>query len=697
MKRSARDVYLRVTHVKLSHSCRGLASTSSVNNTVKTFSQQSKVPRLPIPSLAESTSKYLASFEPFHPKGSDQYNNLNQIVQDFCKPDGLGTTLQSRLIEYEKTQPNSWLEEIWLKYAYLMWRYPSMINVNWWCQFRDHPGQPPELLSKPPPKGVLSAFQIQRAAGLIQNTLTFKESIDNQTLSIDSTKAKDGSRTPMCMNQYKNQFGATRMPGAPIDEILTQYPATGKHIIVMCRDQMYRVDVYTASGERVPVKELMRQLFVVGQQSLDDSSQPPIGVLTGGDRDVWFKAYTQLVETSPQNKQNFETIKQALFVLCLDDYSTSQNLDASHHQIFHGMDAHNRYFDKAIEIVVANSGRAGVNGEHTPADAVIPGRFMDFILSNEPAADPANVSSAALPPIQKLEWQTTPSVMQAIESAGKICKELIDNTSSVLLHYDIYGGRYIKEVAKTAPDSFVQMALQLAWRRMHQDPTAVYESASTRSFLHGRTETIRSLSKESWQFACNFDNDDVLYADKRRDFATAIATHRKYQKDASTGNGIDRHFLGLRAMMDASEQSSSPPFFSDPAFALTSKYRLSSSNMSPGDWFYGGFGPVYEDGYGINYAIGNDGIKFSISGNLKCRETRVREFRSTLERTLTDMMILFPKRTEVWGFGWQRAHARERQDQIYLAMMKNLSDQYIEKKDVLKEKYSGAKPNKKEK
>ena len=28
-----------------------------------------------------------------------------------------------------------------------------MINVNYWCEFKDHPGQPKGNLIKPPPKG----------------------------------------------------------------------------------------------------------------------------------------------------------------------------------------------------------------------------------------------------------------------------------------------------------------------------------------------------------------------------------------------------------------------------------------------------------------------------------------------------------------------------------------------------------------
>lgn len=44
------------------------------------------------------------------------------------------------------------------------------------------------------------------------------------------------------------------------------------------------------------------------------------------------------------------------------------------------------------------------------------------------------------------------------------------------------------------------MALQLAYHKTHGQPVATYETASTRVFLHGRTEVIRTLSEESWRW-----------------------------------------------------------------------------------------------------------------------------------------------------------------------------------------------------
>ena len=46
-------------------------------------------------------------------------------------------------------------------------------------------------------------------------------------------------------------------------------------------------------------------------------------------------------------------------------------------------------------------------------------------------------------------------------------------------------------------DAFVQMAIQLAYYKVHRSFTATYETALTRMFANGRTEAIRTLTTAS--------------------------------------------------------------------------------------------------------------------------------------------------------------------------------------------------------
>jgi Choline/Carnitine o-acyltransferase len=163
------------------------------------------------------------------------------------------------------------------------------------------------------------------------------------------------------------------------------------------------------------------------------------------------------------------------------------------------------------------------------------------------------------------------------------------------------------------------------------------------------------------------------YDTKRELFRKAIATQGNYMKDASYGKGIDRHMLGLRCMVKPDEAAKAS-MFTDPAYIQSMTFRLSTSNMSPGTLFYGGFGPVVPDGYGVNYAIAPDSLKFSMSCKRSAPRTNAYKFRMALERTLKDMFILFPKRSEVWGIGWQERFAKEKKDEAYVAKMRKLSD-----------------------
>ena len=105
-----------------------------------------------------------------------------------------------------------------------------------------------------------------------------------------------------------------------------------------------------------------RLLYECTLNANNGSPDASVGILTAGHRDTWSTAFKDLMEDQG-NRESFEAIKDSLFVVCLDNHSAHKNFDISHHQFFHNFDGTNRWFDKAIQIIVTNSGRAGINGE----------------------------------------------------------------------------------------------------------------------------------------------------------------------------------------------------------------------------------------------------------------------------------------------------------------------------------------------
>jgi hypothetical protein len=64
-------------------------------------------------------------------------------------------------------------------------------------------------------------------------------------------------------------------------------------------------------------------------------------------------------------------------------------------------------------------------------------------------------------------------------------------------------------VVKLSPDSYIQMVLQLAYYCLHGKWTDTYETASTRQFLHGRTDCIRTWSMDAANFVKTFCDPEV--------------------------------------------------------------------------------------------------------------------------------------------------------------------------------------------
>lgn len=71
-------------------------------------------------------------------------------------------------------------------------------------------------------------------------------------------------------------------------------------------------------------------------------------------------------------------------------------------------------------------------------------------------------------------------------------------------------------------------------------------------------------------------------------FRRAVARHLQYAAWAADGQGVDRHLFGLKKMLRDGEPV--PEIYTDPAFARTNHWELSTSNLSSpclDGWGYG--------------------------------------------------------------------------------------------------------------
>ncbi|KAJ3184004.1 hypothetical protein HDU85_001855 [Gaertneriomyces sp. JEL0708] len=601
----------------------------------KTFELQSTLPRLPIPPLKETVERYLETARPL--LSPEEFARTKAAATTFLQPGGIGEQLQHRLIDHDKGEKNSWLERWWLQLAYHSWREGLMINSNWYMIARDHPNTPSDLLTENSPArkdATITDFQLHRAAGLASLLLDYKERIDTETLPVDMTRAG-----PQDMNQYRDMFGITRVPKPECDIIVGKHPIKSKHIVVLIRDQVYTVDVLDDRGSRVPIQTIEAQLKAAVNDAIKSPPQPAIGLFTAIHRDKWADMHKYLEDLSPVNQASFRAIESSIFAISLDDRLLPTDLEYLAKNTFHGMNGHNRWFDKALSLVVMNDGRSGMNGEHSPCDALVPAVMFDWVVGQEPAKDPASANrTAQLQPPKKLVWKVDGKVMDGLKEAQALVDASIKDSDVKLFNFPVYGSDFIKKTAKVSPDAFMQMALQLNYYRLHGKCAAVYETASTRQFLHGRTETCRSLSNDSKAFVQAFDNPQVPHTHKYELLKTACSSHVKYIAVASQGRGVDRHLLGLRMCLKPGE---SADLFKDPAYARSCNWQLSTSGLFPGERLLGtGFGAVVPDGYGMNYIILANRIKMGVESKASCKETSSQRFVESLGQVLKDMKVM---------------------------------------------------------
>lgn len=308
-----------------------------------------------------------------------------------------------------------------------------------------------------------------------------------------------------------------------------------------------------------------------------------------------------------------------------------------------------------MTLIIHENARCGLNGQHVWADALVVIRLFDYCIKyvNEnfksKFADRTKLKpTLALKP-KRLNWVLDNAALTAIERASAAIGKLIHASDLHTLQFHHYGSSFLKRY-KLTPDFYMQMAIQLAHYKMHKHVPAIYETAHSRLFYHGRTETIRSLSNKSLAFVKTMESDASV-TEKWDALKLAISTHKEQLKRCLTGEGVDRHLMGLQIVAEMSGVTPKPSLFTDKAFDVSKKFLISTSNVSGGPGaspIWGGFSAMYNEGYGVCYALHDDRINVSVSAYHVCPDTDAAKLKRHLETALLDMADLCLSRNVIY-------------------------------------------------
>ncbi|KAI3331337.1 acyltransferase ChoActase/COT/CPT [Ustulina deusta] len=546
---------------------------------------QESLPRLPVPTLEETAARYVKSIHAL--LSPVEFAASKKAVDEFIRPGGVGEKLQKKLIaKREDPETKNWIYEWWNDAAYLSYRDPVVPYVSYFYSHRD------DRRRRNPAK---------RAAAITTAALEFKKQVDTGTLEPEYMK-----KLPICMDSYKWMFNASRVAAKPADYPVKFEPKDHKHIVAIRKNQVFKI-AHEVNGQQLNTTELEAQFAKVYELA---QRVPAVGALTSENRDVWTDARKILLDASPKNTAALETIESASFVVCLDDASPV-TLEERAHQYWHG-DGQNRWYDKPLQFIVNDNGTSGFMGEHSMMDGTPTHRLNDYvndlIFGNKLDFSNPSVRSNLPDPVA-VNFEITPEVQAEIDRAIKDFATVIGQHELAVQAYQGYGKGLIKKF-KCSPDAYVQMVIQLAYHKMYGKNRPTYESAATRRFQLGRTETCRTVSDDSVAFCNAMAAPDVSDEDRISLFRKAIAAHIEYISAASDGKGVDRHLFGLKKLLEPGEEV--PAIYKDPVFGYSSSWFLSTSQLS--SEFFNGYGwsQVIDAGFGIAYMINENSLNFNV-------------------------------------------------------------------------------------
>ncbi|NWS29424.1 OCTC octanoyltransferase, partial [Polioptila caerulea] len=595
----------------------------------RTFQYQDSLPSLPVPPLDESLSKYLDAVKPF--LNEEEYQRTEDIVKKF--ENGIGKELHQKLLERAKMRRN-WLEDWWLNVAYLDLRISTQIHCN-----MGGPG--PYIEHCWPPK---EGTQIDRACINIWHTLKYWDLLRTEKVAVE----RSGS-TVLDMNQFRMLFCTCKIPGLTRDSLGSYFKTEAEgecpsHLTVLCRGRVFAFDAMH-EGSMLTPPEIFRQLTYIQKRCYSEPDGPGLAALTSNERTKWAELREYLIHLDPKNLALLEKIQRSLFVVGLDDSSPHATPEDYTELTRLGLtgDPTVRWGDKSYNSIFFSNGTCSAFCDHSPFDAMALITMLSYaekkIIENEgkwKGSD--NVRDIPWP--EELVFTVDPKIINEIECTKELYYKKVSDLQLVSYAFTSFGKALIRK-RKLHPDTFVQLALQLAYYKCHGRPGCCYETAMTRRFYHGRTETIRPCTVEAVEWCKSMlDPSDSNYQ-RLQLMHKAFAKHNKMRKECENGKGFDRHLLGL--LLIAQEQGLPvPELYGDKAFTASGgggNFVLSTS-LTGYTRFSGSALPMVQHGYGFFYAIRDDRIVTTCSSWKSCPETDAEVLCRTLFQCFHDVLQL---------------------------------------------------------
>jgi hypothetical protein len=552
------------------------------------------LPQLPIPDLTATLNQVVDAAAALSPTPSTpEAPSLAQAAEDFLR--GPGARLQQDLQAFaarENAQGRSWLEQEWLRgYDATRTPLPLTSSVAFSLQLPQRP---------PTPESLADAIHEIAAPHLEWVRGDFPQAVGARGEELD-------------MSQFAALAGGLRHPLPDVDEFRSPTPpspGSGWEIGVLLNGRLFTLVVADDAGRPLRPDLLAHRLQGICSAVFGDRTSGPTpdpsAHLPGG-----FAGFSCLgsAELAPvldellreeSNAVTYERLKNLLFTVTVvagpdDAEAPDADPDGRTAALLSTLLEPGRAWAyRPISYVVNLRGSFwSAHVEHSTFDG---GMLADAVQRMQPR-DPESARPTArdtfTDPVE-LRWEVSTPLVRTISDAIAAYRDQAHRLKAVRLALPRVPDDELP--FGMSLDALHQVVLTTAQVLAYGRVRSAYESVDMRGFRGGRTECLRPVTPEAVDFAT------ALVADRATLdlLQEMLRAHRVQVKACKTGQGFERHLLGLEMMADRA--GIRPPFLSDPALKRLHTDFLSTTSLgSPDQVIDYAFAPTVPEGFGVCY------------------------------------------------------------------------------------------------
>lgn len=554
---------------------------------------------LPVPPLEHTAANYLRAVRPL--VDDDALARTTSLVADFVASDG--PACQAELEAFaaqENAAGRSWLSEAWLA-GYLTVRTPVALTTNATLRMRigDRDAHPAGRDGG-----------LDWAADAVYRLAWVHLAYLRGELAAETTPRGE----PVCPTQREVLAGGLRHPRADgPDEMHPGDPSpASREIGVLVEDRYVAAPISDDAGRPLPRAQVRALLAAALREA--PSAESGFTTVSSLGSELAAPLLAELL-TDPGNAATYERLTQALFLVRLDDGDDSTVEQLRRGAFEPGQAWAYKTFTYQLGL---GDGFAATHMEHTAIDG---GTLKAVVAAaqqvpDEPSGATDEIDSGAgSVAIEPLTWRLTAQQRDRLAlEAARYARAAADHRLE-LVRVDAPRTDHLS--FRVSDDAVQQWLFLYAQFATYGRIRSTYESVDMRHMQAGRTECLRAITPEAVALVSallpgSASSGSAGETDKAALVDAALAAHKRWVQDCKTGQGIDRHLLGLR--LAAGRLGRRPALFDDPTLTTLGTDFLSTTSLgdqSQISWV--AFAPTSPGGLGIYYSLVPGGYEFLVS------------------------------------------------------------------------------------